>query len=245
MPLGQFDKAVADIEAVETLLAGKLGRVEEILAYGGMAVVRLRQGDQSLAQQAAEKAAQLIEQARPVSYTLLYAYACVAEVYLALWEADLQVDVRSCMEPSPTDVQSTTNDQQSAVRRVQAEAQRACRALQRFARVFPIGQPRAWLWQGMYEWLSGRPTRAHKAWQKSLASAERLKMPYEQGLAQYEMGRHMRGADRQRYLTRASEIFSRIGATYDLARAQAAAERSAEIASPQPAGSVGLPDQPR
>ena len=50
------------------------------------------------------------------------------------------------------------------------------------------GQPRAWLWQGLYEWLAGKPGKARKAWHKSLAAAERLAMRYEQGLAHYEIG---------------------------------------------------------
>jgi len=242
LPLGQLEKAAADMDAVEALLARKLGRVEEILAYGVKALVCLRQGEQALAQQAAERVAHLIEQSRPVSYTLLPAYAGVAEVYLALWEAELQADANARMWSSPPAAPSAPHAQPSAIPRLQAEAQRACRTLQGFARVFPIAQPRAWLWEGLYAWLSGKPARAHKAWRKSLASAERLKMPYEQGLAQYEMGQHTTGADRQRYLTCAGEIFSRIGATYDLGRAQAAAERSDALASPQPAGSVERPE---
>lgn len=30
-------------------------------------------------------------------------------------------------------------------------ARHACQGLRRYGRVFPVGQPRAWLWQGLYE----------------------------------------------------------------------------------------------
>ncbi len=49
-------------------------------------------------------------------------------------------------------------------------------------------------------------------------------MPYEQGLAHYEIGRHLAVDDpiRREQLTQACEIFARLEATYDLERAQAA-----------------------
>jgi hypothetical protein len=51
-------------------------------------------------------------------------------------------------------------------------------------------------------------------------------MPYEQGLAHYEIGRHSTGAERRHHLQRASDIFIQLNATYDLARVQSAAEES-------------------
>ena len=54
--------------------------------------------------------------------------------------------------------------------------------------------------------------------------AERLAMPYEHGLAYYEIGRHLPLDDpaRRVHLTRASEIFSQINTTYDLTRTEQA-----------------------
>ncbi len=130
--------------------------------------------------------------------------ASVAEVYLALWEA--------------------SHGQPPAERTVLAQrARHACQDLHRYAHVFPIGQPRAWLWQGLYEWLAGKPGKARKAWQQSLAAAERLAMPYEQGLAHYEIGRHARIPERQHHLACASAIFAQSGAADELARAETAA----------------------
>jgi len=94
--------------------------------------------------------------------------------------------------------------------------------LRRFARVFPIGQPHAWLCQGSYDWLNGKHSRAHRAWLKSIAHAEKLEMPYEEGLAHYELGRHAIGDERHRHLTRAIEIFERLGVMYDLEKARTA-----------------------
>jgi hypothetical protein len=92
--------------------------------------------------------------------------------------------------------------------------------LSSFARVFPIGQPRALLYQGWYDWLEGRRALAGRKWRGSLSIAHKLGMPYDEGLAHYEIGRHATGAERQTHLARACEIFAQLDAAYDLARAQ-------------------------
>src|SRR3972149_1198238 len=118
---------------------------------------------------------QLIGHTRPILYNLIHANAAVAEVYLTLWE-------------------------QSSDRTPLAEPRQAGDTLRRFAKVFPIGQPRAWLWQGKHEQLSGNLIGAQAAWQSSLTAAEKLHMPYEQGLAHFALGRHGARAERQKQL---------------------------------------------
>ena len=78
-------------------------------------------------------------------------------------------------------------------------------------RIYPIAKPRAWLWQGLYDWLDGKPGRARRAWQKSLAMAQKLAMPYDEALAYYEVGRHATGTEQETNLTYANEIFGRLG----------------------------------
>lgn len=209
LPVGKIDQALALLEMVETLRVGNLGRVEEIYAYGLWAMARLRQGQRPLARSAADKASQLIAQSLPISYNLLFAYAGVAEVYLALWEQAISNE-----SADPTI--------KSEISELRACAGRACKALHQFARVFPIGQPDDGIYQGWYEWLAGHHAQARAAWQRGLAAAERLAMPYEQALAYYEIGRHVGGAERQERLARAREILTRLGAVYDLARVEAA-----------------------
>jgi hypothetical protein len=97
------------------------------------------------------------------------------------------------------------------------------RALNNFARVFPIAAPRAGRWRGVAAWLDGHPALARTVWARSLATATRLAMPYEQALLHYEMGRHARGPARRAHLAQARAIFARLGATGDLARLDAVA----------------------
>jgi tetratricopeptide (TPR) repeat protein len=203
LPQGQFEEAWQRLEKLETLLAENAQVVDEALhidLYGLKAVVHLRRAEPELALAAAEKASTLIGKTSPTSYLSLPGYAGAAETYLALWESKTIQTLKS----------STVNQ--------------ACKALRGYARVFPIGQPRACLWQGVWEWSSGHPGRAKKWWHKSLAAAERLGMPYSAGLAYLEMGRRLppTDPDRPRHLGRACRIFTRLGAAYDLEQAKEA-----------------------
>jgi len=190
-----FRRVSADLEELHALLARNLGRVEEIMAHGVIALAYLRQGQTTLARQAAEKVMLLIGYSRPISYNLVHAYAAAPEVYLTLWE----------QSPLIADGHFV------------AGARYALESLRRFARIFPIGQPRAWLWQGKFEQLGGSLSEAEAAWDKSLAAAEKLGMPYEQGLTHLAFGHAKRATEdeRQRHLAEALEIFTRLGAAYD------------------------------
>ena len=153
---------------------------------------------------AAERIAHLISLGPPVGWHLFKGYSSVAEVYLALWEA--------------------SDGGSPAEREVLARsARQACKDMQRFAKVFLFGRPRAYLWQGWYHWLCGKARKACKAWQVAIVEAERLEMPYERGLAHYQIGRHLDAGDptRREHLTRAAEIFASLETAYDLARVRA------------------------
>jgi tetratricopeptide (TPR) repeat protein len=204
--MGHVDQAVASLERSIALLSADIA-YSGLMSYGMLAVARLRQGQLQLARQIADRTAHLITRSRPTAAHVFEGYAGMAEVYLALWEAST---IGNHMPP----------ERKTLLR----SARQACQALHRFARVFPIGQPRTWLCQGLYEWLAGKPDRAHKAWQKSLTAAERLAMPYEQGRAHYEIGRHLPPDDpgRQEHLIHAREIFTQLEAVYELAREEMA-----------------------
>jgi tetratricopeptide (TPR) repeat protein len=199
--LDQLDRTA--LARVEALLAAPLGRADRLGAGGALALARLRQEAFPAACRAADTALGLINERPPLTYSSLHALAGVAEVYLALAEGGGY---------------GTPGERVSLLDR----AAQACAALHAFARVFPIGAPQAWLRRGLAHWLNDRPAAARAAWQRSLATAERLAMPYEQGLAHYELGRHLAGPDRLLHLTQAADLFTRLGAAYDLTRTQLA-----------------------
>jgi tetratricopeptide (TPR) repeat protein len=199
MPQGQLDSVVTRLQEVLRLLAGRGSRADEILAHGQLAVAYQRRGEEELARMAARQAAGLIAQSLPVAVHILEGYAGVAEVYMDLWVAGDHAAARP--------------------------ARQARAALGRFARAFPMARPRAWLYEGRAAHHLGRQRHALAVWHKSLRTAERLVMPYEQGRAHYELGRHLPPGHpaRQAHLTRAGELFTDIGALYELDQVQAAA----------------------
>lgn len=199
--VGTLDEACALLEETLAYLPAEVERPSRISTYGALAAARLRRGEIAQAWEAAEAAAQLISSIPvPFAHRLLEGYAGIAEVYLTLWERG----------DAPS---ATTN--QTTLRQM---ARQACQWLHAYARVFPIGRPRAWLWQGVYEWLDGRPSRAFKAWRRGVIMAARLHMPYEQALVYYELGRHSTGTYRQHHLQKAAELFTQLGTTYDVQR---------------------------
>ncbi len=223
LPLDRVNEAAALLEKAQALLERNLGRVEEIYAYGTLALARLRQGQPQLAREAADKAAQLIAQSRPISYNLVYAYAGVTEVYLSLWESGpilMSNFQRTALGTQALDSESRLSGFVSETLSLKSSALQACKALREFAQVFPIGRPSAWICQGVYDWLAGEKAQALGNWRRGLQAAERLAMPYEQGLAHFEIGRHTTGDERQRHLARARALFTQIGAAFDLARVQ-------------------------
>jgi hypothetical protein len=113
--------------------------------------------------------------------------------------------------------------QKAAGQAPQKAAGQAVKALKQFARAFPFAGPRALLWEGAYAWQAGRPGQARAAWAKGLDAAEKLAMPYEQGLLHDAIGRHLPPDDpaRAEHLRRAAEFFAALGAGWDLARASA------------------------
>ncbi len=196
--LGKTDDALALLQKAEPFLTAVGDRLQVINHNGMVGMAHLQQGNFELARQAADSVASLLAHASPTICTEFDGYAGLAEVYLGLLEAEEKSQIPSEASKS--------------------QARQACRALSQFARVFPMAQPRAALLQGLVEWLDGKPQSAHTVWRKSLAAAEQMAMPYEAGRAHYEIGRHLPAGDpnRKLHLTRAREIFSELGAGYDL-----------------------------
>lgn len=193
------------------LLAVNTDFSEQVRAYGLLALASLRQGKYETSLRAAQEMLRVPGQSVPTVFSTLAGYAGAAEVYLTLWEG---------LKTAQSDI--TTALGASRRLEVMRAARLACKAMHRFARVFPIGLPRAWLYQGWLEKVSGHPRRAQRAWQRSLAAAETLHMTYEMGRACFEIAKTLPPADtdRMRYLQRAVQYFQECQATYDLAQVQ-------------------------
>jgi len=212
-PFDQAPEALECLTQIQSLMNDKKV-VDEALKIDlpglfALAYVRQKQFDEALKH--AETALKLIMTATPSLYVSLPGYVGVAEAYLTLWEQS-QSAPQANLDPVA----------------LKKSAAQACQGVQKFAGIFSIGQPRALLLQGRYEWLNHNRDKARKLWRQSLVAAQKLNMPYDIALAQYEVGRSSpAGADRQRYLAEAQNSLTQLGATYELKLVQLALTEAA------------------
>jgi tetratricopeptide (TPR) repeat protein len=88
------------------------------------------------------------------------------------------------------------------------------KALKSFANVFPVGRAYLHYYQGWVNVRAGRRPAALASWRAALASAQKLTMPYLQGLAYAALGQHLpsEAADRVAHQRQAQTIFEALGA---------------------------------
>jgi class 3 adenylate cyclase len=213
-----LDKLPPCLDELQNLRAAEKNGGFALLAdvHALFAKMHLQRGDYLKAFQEVEDAAQRIAKISSSTHEMLLERSAVAEVYLRLWEQAAQGGLKSANGQAVADF----------ISKCRAGAARAVKALGSFSRVFPIGRPAQFLWSGVYSQLSGNSAKAASAWAKSLAFAQDLQMTYAEALAELEIGRHLPPGDSSRgaHLQRASQIFERAGAQFDLQRAQAAAK---------------------
>jgi class 3 adenylate cyclase/tetratricopeptide (TPR) repeat protein len=187
---GNWDEAIAYLE--DALAQPDFGTSLQLRPFALLALANLRKGDVSRARQLVERALELMAAIRPTIVSSFDGYAATAEVCLDLWDQ------------APQDAA------------LAGLARRACRGLQQYAAIFPIGQPRASLYQGRMLWRQGRKAQALKAWRGSLALSEQLEMPFERALAHFEIGRHLAETDAERelHLAQARAGFEALGTVY-------------------------------
>ncbi len=199
--LGRLDDAILAAEQVLALCETNAERIAEISSCGLIAQAHLQLGQRDAARQMAARAAALIAPSPTPSASYAYdGYFNTARVFLALWElAD------AAEKPV-----------------LAAAARQACGFMRSLAMAFPNGQAGLQLCQGLRAWCEGKPAAAYKALRRSLASARKFKLVYEEGLSLYELGRCTSGVERRQYLEAAIMIWERLGAADDLARARSA-----------------------
>ncbi len=96
-------------------------------------------------------------------------------------------------------------------------AGRVCLTAIKRSNAFRGRRPEALRLQGKYAWLKRNSAQAQRWWQKSLAEAEALGMPYELGLTHLEIGQRL---GERAHLEKAEAIFAGIGAELDLERSR-------------------------
>jgi serine/threonine protein kinase len=204
---GRTNQSLNLVKNALDILADNEDLSAEFNIYGKLALTYARQGNLEAGFNAADTALVKLGQSSPNLYSAFVGFAGIAEVSVKLFER-------------------TAADHHLQEQRDSAlnNLRQTCKELQRFSRIFPIGAPTAYYYFGHYYRLKENPKKAIAAWRNSRSYAERLGMPYEQGLASLELGQHLSQGDpnREKYLIEAVELFTQLGAQYDLARAKKA-----------------------
>jgi tetratricopeptide (TPR) repeat protein len=192
-------------------------RISQIGTYGLLATTYLRMEQFDSALEAAAGAMQLARLiGSPTGYYALRGYSGTAMTFLTCWES-----------ASWETGQGSETGQGADRASLQKQARCACRALRRYARVFPIGRPSAWLCRGLYQSCTGHPRAAIRYWEKSIAAAQQFGMTYDEAQAHFELGRHQPSGDslRREHLHRARDLFTQLQATYELGRTESLLEK--------------------
>jgi hypothetical protein len=169
---------------------------------GVLVTARLKSGEISQAWDAVVAIEEALASSSGIGFMAAHGVIALAEFYLTVWESG-----RSQFEN----------------RDVPAFCERACRALSKYARRYWSVDARANLWDARRLHLNGRSAAAYKAALRSLRSATRFSMPFEEGLAHYEIARSLARdeADRDEHRARAQAVFTELGATLELAGVKA------------------------
>jgi class 3 adenylate cyclase/tetratricopeptide (TPR) repeat protein len=216
LALGKLQELSACVDELQKLRsAGTSGDVfNQTDVYALLAASHVRRGQRQKALDTVEEATQRAVKMANTSSELILERATIAETYLRIWE--MQIAESASSGPGSAD--------SAVVLRCRQGARKACKALGSLSRIFPIGSPFALLWSGLCRYLEGNSAKANAAWARSLAAAKELQMSYAEGLAEFEIGQHLRGrdSDRKAHLERASDIFRRVGAVDELSRVEQA-----------------------
>jgi tetratricopeptide (TPR) repeat protein len=183
LPMGQTQEANMLLAEVKATAGKSIGKADWIWFNGLEAVGYWQSGDARKAAVAVNEGLTLALATRPAAVYTLEGYAGLGEIALELFALDENSHAR---------------------------AKQACRELRKFAQLLPIGRPRAYLTQGVYCSIIGAHSRALRYFRKSLNAVTKLRMPYEQALAQQQLAACAgTRVEREQHFSAAAELFAK------------------------------------
>jgi tetratricopeptide (TPR) repeat protein len=208
---GKAADALPMLEEALRILEETPNLASSIETNGQVALAHLRLGQEEKALFHAERVLKLSEKLSPTVYSMNIGFSAVADVYFELWESALQ-------DPA----------QKAEADHLKALAEKAIKLLIAFQKVFPIGQAVTPIYQGWYEWLTGKHDAAIKSLRRGLEAALKFNMAYEEGWCRLKLAMYAQGNldARRRNLWRAIEIFEKMGALNELRLAQEEAKKA-------------------
>jgi eukaryotic-like serine/threonine-protein kinase len=172
--IGRAEEACAVLETTLRERQHDMQRSALIRINGAMAKSMLELGRFDEAQRYVAEAITLLGKSAPNVYSMLESYSVMGDVYLTLAENRKSPDLLQ-------------------------QAEIGCRILSRYAKLYPVGKPRSFAWQGRLSALKGDSGAAQRFYAKALETAEHYQMSYEQALAQRLMTSQRSGQTHQNY----------------------------------------------
>jgi class 3 adenylate cyclase len=182
------------MQEVEELARGELAPAEQVLASGALAAAYRFRGDRAAARTAAERVSALIEKEVPSTSYTLWSVAATGFVWLSLAEVPGSIEHQ--------------------------RAKKVSKVLDTFAFTMPVGGAQAALLAAHVALAEGKRRRAIAGFEKAIAKADALGVPWEAARARRMLGEAHPTASskRARWLLEARERFGRLGAEFEIAR---------------------------
>ena len=201
--LGKLDDAEQYAQAAVSRYSASNDQIGEADSWGLLALINLRQERYPRALLNAEQVISLVTDRPPTSYNLLIAYYTTAETLLRLYEQD------------------NGEDRQKLTELIEP----LLKVFKLYTRRFRIGKPRHSLYLGRWLWLRGKTKQGITLWERGIQEADKLAMPYDKALLQYELGSRLTdNSSRKVLLENALAIFDRLGASFDKAQTHSTLE---------------------
>ncbi len=165
------------------------------------ALANWRQGNEQEAVKSMANALPILGSLPPQVYSLLIAYKILSQITFEMWEQGKTFHVQGWRTAG--EIHKTFISLQ--------------KMLGKFRPAFPIGEPSLLLYRGLQKWMEGKKESAHKDWQASVLSAERLHMNWDEANTLREIGKRSEGEARRINLEKALALFTACQAHYDMA----------------------------
>jgi tetratricopeptide (TPR) repeat protein len=195
---GHTEEALAGLRRANASQGSERLDMTSITVHGLLSVALLRVGRVDEARVEADRTRSLIAASggHPTGHPVLDGYAGLAEVSLAEWDAASSAAER---------------------KRARRQVEEACLFLDRYRRVFPIGEPAFRLYRGHLAARVGGQRTAVQEWKRSLRAAEALDMRYETARAHLALGTAVKAerVERDTHLGAAAAALTEMGVPAD------------------------------
>jgi len=194
---GKLDEARSNVDKALTMMEKTpVGEVAEFIIYGIQVGVQCLKGEQ---QEALAEARKLIDRAakmQVVDYSIYVGFFHIMDViFLALEQA---------YRESRPEIEK---------QKLLEYAKRSTKIMKTYAKIFTVGEPAYYRYNGWIQWYQGKKEKACQSWQTAGEKANIFPMNYEEGLSCFTLGNRLPTNDLERWgnFERAKEAFSRGG----------------------------------